>query len=99
MGITSHELKTPITSLKGYIQLNKRTLADGNLAQSSLYLDRTEAGIGKLQELVEELLDVSRIQGGHLELQMTEFDLDELITDVIHSIQHAVKHKIEKEGG
>lgn len=99
MGAASHELKTPLTSLKAYIQLLNDTINSGDLPRASLYLHKTNLYLERMQRLIDELLDVSRIQGGKLELQLAKIDIDELINETVEGVQHTVKHKIVKHGG
>ena len=99
MGAASHELKTPLTSLKAYIQLLDKTLSSGNIAQAAVYLHKTNTYVERLHSLIDELLDVSRIQGGKLQLQLTMVDVDELLTEIIEGVQNTVRHKILKKGG
>jgi PAS domain S-box-containing protein len=99
MGAASHELKTPLTSLKAYIQLLDRTLNEGKVSQAILYLHRTQSYADRLNNLIEQLLDTTRIQAGKLQLNLTQFDLDELINETVEGVQHTVTHKIVKQGG
>ncbi|HEX3767672.1 MAG TPA: response regulator, partial [Puia sp.] len=64
MSIASHELKTPLASMKAYVQLLDRTLAKDEKVKG--YLDRTLAHINKLNSLIVDLLDTSRIENGRL---------------------------------
>ena len=80
--MASHELKTPITSIKGYIQLLLNIYEEGNeeklqaskpTVKSSL--NTISKQVNKLTRLVSELLDLSRINSDRLELTKTDFDL------------------------
>lgn len=99
MGIASHELKTPLTSIKAYIQLIKRMVQEGKTTDAAVFLDKTDTNVSKLQDLINELLDISKIQSSGLRLLESTFDFDELVTDVINSMKHTVKQTIVKEGG
>jgi PAS domain S-box-containing protein len=99
IGAASHELKTPLTSLKAYIQLMESTLKEGDISKAAIYLHKTTGYVDRLNKLIEELLDISRIQGGKLQLNITKFDLDELINEAIDAVQNIVDHKITKRGG
>lgn len=85
IGIASHELKTPLTSIKAYIQLLERT----NLKDKELqYVKKASSQIKKLSGLISDLLDVSKIQAGKLQLNVTSFLLSELINDSVESVEH-----------
>ena len=86
VAIASHELKTPVTSAKGYLQLLARQVSRGVTDSERLqrYLQQTDTSIGRLEMLVADLLDASRIQQGRLDLRPEHFDLvalGEAVTD------------------
>jgi two-component system phosphate regulon sensor histidine kinase PhoR len=83
ISVASHELKTPLTSLKGYIQLigNKKDLPE----DISLYISRANGSVNKLQHLISDLLDVSKISAGKLEFSKNVFDLGELIRSCVEN--------------
>jgi signal transduction histidine kinase len=96
IGIASHELKTPLTSAKGFLELLNSVEQD---AQNKLFVQKALNSINKLQRLIYDLLDVSKIQAGQLQLDIKEFDIDELIDDCIHEAQISIAtHPISREG-
>jgi signal transduction histidine kinase len=96
IGIASHELKTPLTSAKGFLELLNSIEQD---AQNKLFVQKALNSINKLQRLIYDLLDVSKIQAGQLQLDIKEFDIDELIDDCIHEAQiSTATHSIFREG-
>lgn len=99
MGIVSHELKTPVTSLKAFTQvLHKKLTAEGN-DQSALYLSKMDKQINRLTSLVRDLLDSTKIEGGILQFRSETFEFDALVTEIIEEIQHtAPNHTIIKKG-
>jgi Osmosensitive K+ channel histidine kinase len=83
--MASHELKTPITSINGYVQLmlnifneadEQRLRLSKQTIKSSLHTISKQ--VVKLTRLISELLDLSRIESGKLELHKTAFDLGSL---------------------
>ncbi|HVK65166.1 MAG TPA: GAF domain-containing sensor histidine kinase, partial [Polyangium sp.] len=81
LSIASHELNTPMTSLKLDVQTLKRVTAQsGDPLPSSL--TRVERQVKKLARLIEELLDVTRITTGRLHLQIEDVDLLAVVRDV-----------------
>lgn len=97
LGIASHELKTPLTSLKLYSQFlekNLRKQNDNNNADVALKMDDQ---INKLTGLVNDLLDVTKIQNGKILLNKSDFDFDELVQDIITEQQMSTNHKIVVE--
>jgi two-component system, OmpR family, phosphate regulon sensor histidine kinase PhoR len=86
LGNVSHELKTPIFNIQGYVL----TLLDGGLEDETInkdYLLRTERSINRLIAIVEDLEEISRLESGELKLNMQRFDLVELINDVIEFLE------------
>lgn len=88
LSIASHELKTPITSLKLHIQMTKREVkpAEGKLPDPGKLLhvlNRSEQQINRLARLVDDLLDVSRIEAGKLTLFPERVNLADLVRDVV----------------
>lgn len=101
IGIASHELKTPLTSIKAYIQLLERELQSGNSNAVSLlnFVLKTNGHIKRLEGLIGQLLDVSKIQAGKLQYVMEMFNFSEMVHDCTDAMQHiAGSHKIEVNG-
>lgn len=93
--MASHELKTPITSIKGYVQLLQSMYGDDENAFLTGSLNKLSNQINKLTNLIGELLDLSKIKSGHLELQKQEFCMNNLIEEVITEIKYInPDHKI-----
>jgi len=88
IGIASHELKTPLTSLKGYIQLMASYKKEELPPVVKTYVDKANISINKLQHLVNDLLDVSKIQAGRLEYRLGQVNIAELIKQCIENAAH-----------
>jgi len=80
VAIASHELRTPVTGAKGFLELLERQLARDtpDAARIARYLAQVQGSIGRMEGLVADLLDVSRIQQGRLDLQPEPCDLTAL---------------------
>ena len=99
IAVASHELKTPLTSAKVFAQLLRKRLDRLQDEPAGRYLDKTEQQIDKLTELVNDLLDVSRIEAGRLELQPQAFSLTDCVREIVADIQPtADAHRIVIEG-
>jgi PAS domain S-box-containing protein len=99
ISIVSHELKTPITTLKGFTQLLKRQLEKQGMDEPVISLSKMEKQINNLTKLIEELLDVSKIQVGKLAYAEEAVDIDVLIHDIAETIQHiSPTHMISIQG-
>jgi len=90
--IASHELKTPITTIKAFNQLLTKYYASDPTSQASLYLSKVDIQLTRLTKLVQDLLDVSRIQAGKLLYNKEIFDLNELTTESIEDFQFTTQH-------
>lgn len=94
IGNVSHELKTPIFNIQGYIL----TLLEGGLEDKSinrLYLEKAEKSINRMIQIVKDLEYIARIESGELELHMERFDIRKLVDEVfeLHEMR-AKKNKI-----
>lgn len=100
--MASHELKTPITSISGYVQLllNIYSELDDEKFQSTKATVKSSLAtiskqVTKLTRLISELLDLSRIETGKLELHKTEFVLSDLVEETVQDVRHTTsKHAI-----
>ncbi|HVF69760.1 MAG TPA: ATP-binding protein [Xanthomonadales bacterium] len=99
IAIASHELKTPVTSIKLYTQLLHRKFKMANDEKSTEAIAKMEGQINKLTDLINDLLDVSKIEEGKLRLNLGEFDLNGLVDEIIEEMQLTTKQRIEKELG
>ena len=85
LSIISHELCTPLTSMLAFTSLLKRNKA-GNLTEKNLHhLDIIDKNGRRLNVLIQELLDVSRMDMGNLALEPSDFDIVEIVNDLVDS--------------
>ena len=89
ISMASHELKTPVTSLKGFTNILQRRLTRQGDEQGLHYLARMDAQIDRLTALISELLDISRMQSGKLALREEPVALDALIEETVEAVQAA----------
>ena len=86
MGNVSHELKTPLFTVQGYLS----TLLDGAMKDKDLrkkYIERAEKGVERLIYIVEDLDMISKLEMGQLNLEFTEFNIVELIQNVFDLLE------------
>ncbi|MBC7949799.1 MAG: PAS domain S-box protein [Chitinophagaceae bacterium] len=91
IGFASHEVKTPITTISGYLQLAKQRpeLAPG-------FFEKMEKQIFRLQNIINDLLDISKIQAGRLDLNFEPSTVQSLIRESIDAVATPGR-KIEAE--
>ena len=98
IALASHELKTPLTSTKLYVDILKQRLEDNHDKKSLSYILKINDQIRKLLELVNYLLDVSKIQAGKLQFNLEKTDLTLFVRDVVHDIQQLTEtHRFQFE--
>ncbi len=93
ISLVSHELRTPLTSIKGYVDL----LLDGDAGEvteeQQEYLEIVKNNSDRLVSLINDLLDVSHIESGKLELQRTSINLARLVAGVTASLRPQIETK------
>lgn len=95
LGIASHELKTPVTSIKAYAQLLEKILTAKGGDQEAGMMRKMDAQINRLTSLITNLLDVTRMNAGQMEFKRERFDLNELVASIAEELQRsAAKHLI-----
>ncbi len=93
ISIASHQLRTPLTSIKGFISL----LLDGTYGEihkvTREVLEKVFISNERLIKLVEDLLNISRIESGKLVFRFNKDDITELVKDMVDSFELAAKNK------
>ncbi|MHA4807845.1 chemotaxis protein CheB [Flavitalea flava] len=98
ISIASHEMKTPLSIAKAYLQLLERCL-DKNDTDSNIYTKKASESVNRLNNLINELLDVSKIQYGKLNYNITTFNFNDLLDSTIENMQYSSpQHPIIKTG-
>jgi PAS domain S-box-containing protein len=99
ISIASHELRTPLTSLKLYVQVLQKQLNKQAEARLAKEFAKMDTQLNKLTLLIEDLLNVSRIEHGRLDFQVDWFDLNEVVKETVEQIQSTTtKQHIQVEG-
>ncbi len=97
--MASHELKTPLTSIKGYMQMVERSVERDLKEDAKKYLERTRQQLEKLNILIDDLLDTSKIASGKLEFKNRVYDIDPIIDNAVDIIRQTYpSHQIIKTG-
>ncbi len=98
IGIASHELKTPVTSIKGFAQILEQSFNKKGEEREVLMLNKMNAQINKLTILISDLLDVTKIQAGKLQFNESFFNFNNLVEETVEQIQRTTaKHVIIKK--
>ena len=93
--IASHELKTPVTTISGYVQLLRQINKNSSDQMLTSSLATIDKHVSKLTKLISDLLDVTKIETGIFHLSKEKFNVNELISELIGDIQSTNSlHKI-----
>jgi len=95
IAIASHELKTPLTSIKAYTQVLERMLNKKGETKEAGMIARMDVQLNRLTTLIGDLLDVTKISSGKLQFNDTEFDFNNHVKELISDLQHTTsKHTL-----
>lgn len=86
VSLASHELRTPMTAIKSYLWMALSGRGGPLTDKLKLYLDRAYTSTDRLIKLVNDMLNVSRIESGRINLSIRPIDLNELIADTITEV-------------
>ena len=90
--LASHELKTPLTSLKGYAELLMQRATDAGFDEQNARMVRTiYQQSSRLERMISRLLDINQIERGQLSLERTPIDLEALVTCTIRDIEPTLR--------
>lgn len=99
ISVASHELKTPVTSVKMFTQVLKKHSEQIGDTKAVSHLNKMDKQINKLTELIYDLLNVSKIQAGKMEFKKQEFNFDEAVKETVDVLQQSSeKHKLIIKG-
>jgi PAS domain S-box-containing protein len=95
IGMVSHELKTPLTSMKGYVQLMQMRLKNHQDELIVAALDKANYQVTKMTTMINGFLNISRLESGRIHIEHQTFDLAMLLKEVQEETLAAISsHKI-----
>lgn len=99
ISIASHELRTPITSMGVFAHVLEKRLETTHDAKAKNYIQKIRDQIAKQANLINDLLDISKIQSGHIEFHKEVFDMNKLVRETVEVVQTTTNtHKIVIKG-
>lgn len=98
IGIASHELKTPVTSIRAYGQILQKHHLQTKDKKAAFLLSKMDKQLIRLNELVASFVNVYKLQTGKLKLRKKTFSLNELVDEVVGNFQYTLQsHSITKK--
>ncbi len=91
VSIVSHELKTPMTSIKGYADLLFKGAAGEISEMQQKFLQVIRSNVDRMNALVSDLLDISRIESGRLKLHTRSIPIKAVVDEVLQTMQERIK--------
>lgn len=90
ISIVTHELRLPMTSIKGYTDLLASGMTGELTDQQKQFLDVIRRNLGRMNTLISDLSDINRIESGRMTFENKDFFLQDVIEDVRNSLQEAI---------
>jgi signal transduction histidine kinase len=93
VSIVSHELRTPMTSIKGYVENMLDGLTGALNEKQAYYLGRVKYNAERLTRMINDLLDLSRIEAGRVEVMPTTMYVPELLSEILDGFHSMAREK------
>ncbi len=93
VSFVSHELKQPMTSMKGYTDLLMKGIGGPLNEDQMQFLTVIRSNVGRMDRLVQDLLDVSRIESGRLRLEMSQVQPEEVVSESVRAFEQEITNK------
>lgn len=96
VSIVTHELRIPLTSIKGYADLIRQGIVGDVTDQQAEFLDVIGNNVERMSDLISDLSDISRIERGKIKLEMDQVHMQECIKETLDSLRHKLEEKSQK---
>ena len=93
ISVVSHELKNPMTSIRGYADLLTSGVVGEMSPQQENFIQTISSNVGRMQTLVSDLTDVSRIESGHVHMNFEAVPLVDVVGDVVRTMRGQMEAK------
>lgn len=91
VAITAHQLRTPLTSMKGYLYLLSKAISTKLNNKERVFLERLTTSTDRLSSLIENLLNVSQIEKGSLKLVLKSIDLENIVKQTVEELLESAR--------
>lgn len=95
VSFVAHELKNPMSSIKGYTELVSGGMAGPVNEMQSSFLATVRSNVDRMNTIVSDLNDLTKIQVGNLRLDFTIVKVNNVVDEVIHSLRHQIEEKAQ----
>jgi PAS domain S-box-containing protein len=89
---TSHELRTPLNAILGYVEILREDVRERKTSNLLADLDRVHAAAEHLLKLINEILDLSKIEAEKMELELSRFEIQPLIREVCDTVRPLIRN-------
>lgn len=96
VSMAAHELRTPLTAIKGYLSILSEEKNDLQKEEYDLFSSRCLSAVQQLEALVENILNISKIEKGTLKMNLYRLDWIDLVGDVVTQVRHQANAKSQK---
>ena len=93
VSVASHEIRTPVTGIKGYVENMLSGLAGPITEKQRHYLTRVTSNVDRLMRIIDELLDIARIEAGQIQLHIDSVSIGQLLSGVAEELQPLAAQK------
>ena len=93
ISVVSHELRTPLTSIKGYTDLLISGAADGSAELQGEFLGIIQSSTTRLSNLINDILDISRLESGKIEIKHEPIDYRKIVSDTLRLMRASADEK------
>jgi signal transduction histidine kinase len=93
ISLVAHELRTPMTSIRGYADILAKEIAGPLTVQQSQFLNTIRSNVNRMQILVSDLQDISRIEAGKLKLEIRPTYLEDAMEEAVRVVQQSLEER------
>jgi GAF domain-containing protein/signal transduction histidine kinase len=93
LSMAAHELRAPMTSIKGYSDMLLLGLAGEHDRRQKQFLDTIKANVNRVMEMINEFSEISRLEAGALKLDVKPLHIDDLVSEVVLSLRPEIEAK------
>ena len=96
VSLVAHELRTPMTSIRGYADILAKEIAGPLTLQQSQFLNTIRSNVDRMQILVSDLQDISRIEAGRLKLETRPTYLEDALEEAVRTVQRSLERREQR---